>query len=149
MRCFLVFSLLLSSGSVFAANLRVFVCNATDSLDRKSRIELNVDTGNIRMKDANIENANWQIVYSREIGCTHKVPYHVACTRHLKHSLDYHNKLYAGAIDRIRCFLNGRPEVQFDGDLEINRFGDGTGKFVCGTLTKYNLLLEGCKLAEQ
>jgi len=147
MRLILIFTSLLFT-IVGNATDRAFICNGVDSLDRQSIFELNVDTGVIRMKETS-PIAHWKIIYSDKISCTHKVPTSYTCTRQLKHNFDNPNKTHAAATDRIRCIRgNGKPVMELNGGLEINRFGDGTGSFVCGPLTRYSLMLENCQVRD-
>lgn len=139
----------LFSAISFANTNQTFTCDSTDSLERQSVFELNVDTGVIKLKSTQVPNTKWKILYSDDIACGHKISTSVTCTRQLQHNFGKPNKPYAAAADSMRCVLRGKPEIQLNGDLEINRFGDGTGIFVCGTLSSNSLMLKSCKVVEQ
>jgi hypothetical protein len=125
---------------------RTFTCNAVDDLGRTSILEVNIETGAVRMKDAESTSANWRILYDVGTYCTHKAAALWTCTRNFIHNFDDPQKLHPALADSIRCLnASKKPEVQLNGEVEINRFGDGTGFFACGTLSKFHLNLDKCK----
>ncbi|OFZ46026.1 MAG: hypothetical protein A2381_00515 [Bdellovibrionales bacterium RIFOXYB1_FULL_37_110] len=149
MRLIIVFTLLFSTGLALANSGRTFKCNALNDIDQQSIFEINIDTGVIKMKDVQAAHADWLTLYSEDISCTHHNTTSVTCTRQLRHNFNDPDSSYKAITDSIRCVRpGGKPLIHLNGDLEINRFGDGTGTFACGTLTKYKLMLEGCKVTQ-
>lgn len=135
--------LLIAAGHAIAAE-RFFVCDATDGLDRASVFEVNVDSGVVRAKRA--DKSVWKILYSNKVSCGLKIPASHSCRRNLVHNFDTPQRPHLAATDTIRCVdRSGRPVIELNGNMEINRFGDGLGSFVCGRFSTNNLALENCK----
>lgn len=110
---------------------RLFTCNAIDSFDRKSNFEINVDSGAIKMKASS--GHEWKVLYANRLNCGLKTPASVICRRQLIHNFDNPQRPYEAVTDTIRCHdKSGRPLIDLNGTLEINRFGDRSGLFVCG-----------------
>ncbi len=121
-----------------------FICNATDRLEQKSTFELIVHAETIRIKSDS--DAAWKTLYSKDIGCSLKISEQEICSKKMNHNLDDSNRKYSTTNGRFRCIRDdNRPDIQLNGNFEINRFADGTGSFVCGTLPKHDLKLENCR----
>lgn len=143
MRASLLFAMtVLTCNFSFAAS-RVLTCDAVDSIDRTSQIEFNVDTGDLKMKDAMA--SAWQDVYSAQVSCGLKNRNPKNCVKNIWHNLDDSNAKNKSAAYSVRCKIGDTNIVDQNGELEINRSGDGTGSFVCGRLSKHDLYLTNCK----
>lgn len=125
------------------ADSRKLTCDAVDSFDRTSQVEFNVDTGLLKMKDA--ASTSWKEVYSDQVACGLKNNNSENCVKNIWHNFDDSNAKIKSAAYSVRCKIGNTHLIDQNGELEINRFGDGTGSFVCGRLSKHELYLTNCK----
>lgn len=134
--------------TTFATELsRSFICSAEDTLGRLSALTFNVEARTITMKAANDPSAPSRILYDANTSCGLKVTGSKKCETRFNHNLDQPNKPYPAMNGTIRCTAQpNRPIHEQSGSFEINRFGDGTGFFDCGKLSRHDLALHDCSL---
>lgn len=143
MRASLLFILVILVHNFSFAQSRILTCDAVDNFDRVSQIEFNVDTGSLKMKGAAA--SSWNDIYSDQLACGLKVNNPKNCTKNIWHNFDEPNAKNKSASYSVRCKVGKRDIVDQNGELEINRFGDGTGSFICGRLSKHELSLANCQ----
>jgi len=124
------------------ADERKINCDAVDSFDQPSQIEFNVDTGDLRMRDDTLE---WNVLYSKKIACGLKASDPKNCVKKIWHNFDNPQVKNKSATYSVKCKIGNNNLIDQNGELEINRFDDGTGSFVCGRLSKHELALSNCK----
>jgi hypothetical protein len=144
MRGSLLFVMTVLFCKISFANDRILTCESMDKFDRASQIEFNVDTGNLKMKD--MASSNWVDVYSETAACGLKVKDSKTCAKQIWHNFDDLNVKNKSAFYSVKCKVGNRDMIDQNGALEINRFGDGTGSFVCGQLSRHDLYLTNCKV---
>lgn len=142
----LLLSIIFTSTAFAVDPARSFICSAEDSLGRQSVLTFDVDDKTIFIKSADDPSTPAQVIYDTRTSCGLKVGTRETCVTQLSHNLDDQSRPYSAMRGSIRCTLSNRPIPEHNADFELNGSGDGTGAFVCGRLSKFNLALFNCSL---
>lgn len=120
---------------------RVIKCDATDSSDRDYSFEFNVDSRVIQKKASG---GNWKILYSDAKKCGLEIG-KAGCSQTIQHNFNIPGQAHFVVKFDSRCISDGGTiHKEMNGVAEINQFGDGYGKFVCGSLSSNELQLSNC-----
>jgi hypothetical protein len=123
------------------ANERIVKCQAIDSLDNLSVFEMNIDSGAIKTTPTN---KVAKVLYSEAKKCGLNLGKAV-CKQTIQHNMDMPNQPHFALLFQVSCKSGGGTVLKhMNGTAEINRFGDGNGSFVCGTLSSNELQLSNC-----
>ena len=142
MRSILSFVVIICFHSLSWAAGRTVTCDSVDSFQNASQIEFNIDTGYLRMKEA----SGWTDLYTEQLACGLKVGNPNNCVKKISHNFDNPQAISKAAVFSVRCKSGSNNLTELNGDLEINRSGNGAGSFVCGRLSKHALYLTQCRI---
>jgi len=137
--------------SARATNIEnIYICDATDRLDRDSSFKVNLDTQIMEKSQPSASPQDeliWGTLYSESTSCGHESN-PKRCEKNLWHNVNDPSAQIKMATYSARCTSGQRPMPELNGNLEINRDADGSGFFVCGPLSKHDLLLSNCRLEQ-
>jgi len=125
------------------ASQRIVRCEAVDGFDNQYSFSMNVDSGEIKTMPLG---GVWKTLYSEQKKCGLKVGGAV-CSQTVQQNLDMPDQPHFAVVFRVSCkSIGGTVLREMNGAAEINRFGEGSGSFICGPRSSNELQLSNCSV---